>query len=633
LDTELSEEQRRYAEIVRRSGENLLDIINDILDFSKIEASRLELEEMPFDLRMTLEDTVELLAPRIFDKRVELICLVDPDIPWELVGDPGRLRQIILNLAGNAIKFTEQGEVTIRADLESIAAEQVTIRFSVQDTGIGIPENRLEAVFAPFTQVDGSTTRKFGGTGLGLAISKQLVELMGGEIGVTSQEGRGSCFWFTAGFSPVSGQPEVEPRFAAIEGLHVLVVDDNDTNRQLLITLLSGWGCRYDTAGNGSTALGLLQEYHAAEDPFQVVLIDSIMPEMDGMALAQMIRQNPAFAEIKLVLLSGLGVRGEAAELHQAGFAAWLTKPIRQQQLHDCLSLLAGRTSAFKPQEEELVTRHTAREAQRHSVRILLAEDNPVNQAVALAMLQKLGYHADVVANGQEAIEALSRINYDLVLMDCQMPELDGFEATALIRSEASAVLNHDVPVIAMTANALAGDRERCIKAGMNEYLSKPVKQKELEQALDRWLATSESGPIMQLDAAPALPRPDAGDQLQLFDEQELLDRLDDNHPLLLEITSMASNDLPVRLQQMQQALISEDRAALRQAAHTIKGMAANLAAYRLQQVAGQLEGQAERADFHQLRLMATQVNQQVDTLLELLLKKGSSGRAGSTAV
>ncbi|MCE1226141.1 MAG: response regulator [Geobacteraceae bacterium] len=619
LDTELSEEQRRYAEIVRRSGENLLDIINDILDFSKIEAARLELEKMPFDLRMTLEDTLELLVQRSADKGLELICLVDPDIPWELIGDPGRLRQVVLNLTGNAIKFTERGEITIRADLENFEAEQVTIRFSVQDTGIGIPEHRLEAVFAPFTQVDDSTTRRFGGTGLGLAICRQLVELMGGEIGVTSQEGKGSCFWFTASFSPVVGQSENEARFAAIEDLHVLVVDDNDTNRQLLITLLAGWGCRYDTAGNGSTALGMLQEYHAAEDPFQVVLIDAVMPEMDGMALAQMIRHNPAFAETKLVLLSGLGVRGEAAELHQAGFTAWLTKPIRQQQLHDCLSLLAGRASVLQSKGEELITRHTIREVQRHSARILLAEDNPVNQAVALAMLQKLGYRADVVANGQEAIEALSRINYDLVLMDCQMPELDGFEATVLIRSSSVPVLNHGVPVIAMTANALAGDRERCLKSGMDDYLSKPVKQKELEQALNRWLSGPDNERFVPLEALAGALQQNETDADQIFDELEMLERLGGNQGLLQEIICMACDDLPVRLTQLQQAVASGNRAALKQTAHTMKGVAANLSAYRLQQRADQLEGQADRAEMSQLHLLTQQISEQTGLLLERL--------------
>ena len=626
LDTELSEEQRRYAEIVRRSGENLLDIINDILDFSKIEAARLELEKMPFDLRMTMEDTLELLVQRSADKGLELVCLVDPDIPWELIGDPGRLRQIVLNLTGNAIKFTEQGEVIIRADLENSATDQITIRFSVQDTGIGIPEHRLEAVFAPFTQVDGSTTRKFGGTGLGLAICKQLVELMGGEIGVTSQEGRGSCFWFTATFSAVPEPSDAAARFAALDDLHLLVVDDNDANRQLLITLLSGWGCRYDTSSNGQTAMGLLQEYQAAGDPFQVVLIDAIMPEMDGLTLASLIRKNPLLSDTKLVLLSELGVRGEAAELHQAGFAAWLTKPIRQQQLHDCLSLLVGRTVSPQASLDGLITRHTVWELQRHSTTILLAEDNPVNQAVALAMLQKLGYRADVVANGHEVLEALTRINYDLVLMDCQMPELDGFEATALIRSDASAVLNHDVPVIAMTANALAGDRERCIRAGMDDYLSKPVKQKELEQALDRWLSVSEGGRLVPLKASAAALQQADTEADQIFNELEMLERLGDNQELLQEIISMACDDLPVRLAQLQQAIASGDRATLKLIAHTIKGVAANLSACRLQQSAGQLEGQANSAAIEQQKLLAKQIEEQAGILLERLRQQPGNG-------
>jgi len=622
LDTPLSDEQRRYAETVRKSGENLLEIINDILDFSKIEAGRLELEEMPFDLRLTLEDTTELLFSRCLDKSLELICLVDSEIPWELTGDPGRIRQIILNLAGNAIKFTSHGEISIRADLKEITHEQVVIRFAVEDTGIGIPANRLDAVFDSFTQVDNSTTRKFGGTGLGLAISKQLVELMGGEIGVTSQEGKGSCFWFTASFRPVAERTESEPRFAPIEGLNLLVVDDNDTNRQLLITLLSTWGCRYDTAADGATALGMLHEYHEAGDPFQVVLIDYNMPEMDGLTLAHLIRENPDYTDTLMVMLTSLGTRGESEKLQEAGFSAYLTKPIRQQQLHDCLSLLIGRKSVDLPVEEGLITRHTLREAHRHATRILLAEDNSVNQAVAIAMLKKMGYRADVVANGLEAVEALSRIPYDLVLMDCQMPELDGFEATGQIREATSAVLNHQVPIIAMTANAMTGDRERCIRAGMNDYLAKPVKPKDLEQLLDKWLTEQKNG-------QPSASETDAGLQkqfeiatLQVFDELELLERLGDNKELMLEILDIACTDLPLRLGQLQQALASEDRAAIKQAAHTIKGVAANLSALQLQHSAGQLEHQADTAEVSQLQTLTTQVEKMTAILQNLLQQR-----------
>jgi len=619
LDTPLNEEQRSYAEIVRKSGENLLEIINDILDFSKIEAGRLELEEMPFDLRLTMEDTAELLAHRCFDKGLELICLVDQEIPWDLTGDPGRLRQIILNLAGNAIKFTTHGEVSIRAELESAAGEQVVIRFSVQDTGIGIPENRLDAVFDAFTQADGSTTRKYGGTGLGLAICRQLVKLMGGEIGVTSQVGKGSCFWFTVCFHTGTEKLESQPCFAPIDGLNILVVDDNDTNRRLLITLLSGWECRYDTAGDGPTALAMLQEHQKAGEPFQVALIDYAMPMMDGLSLARLIRENPAYDDTRLVMLTSLGTRGEAAKLQEAGFSAYLTKPIRQQQLHDCLSLLIGRKDCERPVDEGLITRHTLREAHRHATRILLAEDNPVNQAVALAMLKKLGFRADAVANGLEAVEALSRISYDLVLMDCQMPEMDGFEATARIRSDASTVLNHAVLIIAMTANAMTGDRERCIKAGMDDYLSKPVKPADLDQMLDKWLkgygAEGHAPPLVT-----EAPQEEAGLAGQvIFDEAEMLERLGNNRGLLQEIIAMARDDLPLRLGQLQQAVAAEDRIILKRAAHTIRGMAANLAALPLQQVAARLEKQADSAEAVLLQVLAEEVGGQVALLLQQL--------------
>ncbi len=613
LDTDLTEEQRRYAEIVRKSGENLLDIINDILDFSKIEAGRLDLEAMAFDLRATLEETSELLAQRCLDKGLELVCLVAPEIPHELSGDPGRLRQIILNLAGNAIKFTSSGEVSIRAELESQSDDRVVIRFSVQDTGIGIPAGRLDAVFDPFTQVDGSTTRKYGGTGLGLAICKQLVELMGGRIGVTSQEGKGSCFWFTGYFGKVAEKPGRTPRTELFDDLNLLVVDDNDTSRQALITLLSSWGCRYDTANDGSTALGVLQEYQLAGEPFQIVLIDSDMPEMGGLELAGAIRENPAYRDTRLVLMSALGTRMNAGQLEQAGFSACLTKPIRQQQLYDCLAVLTGRMVAVSqpdsPQEQSV-----ERDDRQQTARILLAEDNPVNQTVALSMLKKLGYRADVVANGQEAVEALSRIPYDLVLMDCQMPELDGFEATALIRDHGSPVLNHGVPVIAMTANAMSGDRERCLKAGMDEYLSKPVKPKELARVLEAWLLrTPDRQSVMAVSVEDA-----ELDTLPVFDEAELFERLGDNEKLLHDVLEMACSDLPLRVSQLQQAIAEDNRSRLRLAAHTIKGIAANLGAERLRQAAALLEKRAD-SSLQQLQLQLSRVEEQVEALMALI--------------
>ncbi len=615
LDTDLTEEQRGYGEIIRKSGENLLDIINDILDFSKIEAGRLTFEELVFDLRMVMEDTADLLVTRTTEKGLELVCMVSPDLPVELNGDPGRLRQVILNLAGNAIKFTSQGEILIRADLERLEPELTVVRFTVRDSGIGIPKDRLATIFEPFTQADNSTTRKYGGTGLGLAICKQLVSMMGGELGVESEPGHGSTFWFTSCFRTVTTPPERHLSFGPIDGLKLLVVDDNATNRQLLSTLLSNWGCSFDTAADGPTALWMLNEAVVSENPFQIALLDYQMPEMDGVTLAQLIRKDPQLDDIKLVMLTSLGNRGDDRLLQQSGFSAFLAKPVRQQQLHDCLSLLTGQKNSDTEQPGPMITRHTIQEVRKHTARLLLAEDNPVNQAVAGAMLKKLGYSVDMAGDGREAVEALSRIDYALVLMDCQMPEMDGFEATALIRDPSSQVINHDVPVIAMTANALAGDRERCLKSGMSDYLSKPVKSKDLDAVLNRWI--HDKKPVEQPDARTQDDEPAA--PAEIFDKADLLERLDGSLELLKDILGMASADLPVRLEQMHNALAADDRTAVMHIAHTIKGLAANLGAEQLRRSAERLQQTAETATSDSLSGQVSLLQKNTDTLLDVI--------------
>ncbi len=613
LDTDLSAEQRSYADVVRKSGENLLEIINDILDFSKIEAGRLTLEETPFDLWTTLEDTVELLAAKAVEKELELICLVDPALPHQLVGDQGRLRQIILNLTGNAVKFTQQGEVVIGTELETIDAESVLLRFTVSDTGIGIPEDRRQAIFTPFTQVDAGTTRRFGGTGLGLAICKQLSISMGGEIGVESREGYGSRFWFTARFRIIPPAAEAAPPPAPLQGVQVLVVDDNPTSRQLLITLLSNWGCGYETAADGYTALGMLQEACEAGSPFQVAVLDYTLPDLDGLAVARMIREKDEHAATRLLLLPPLGIRFEQEQLQSAGIAATLTKPIRHELLQRSLAQLTGRAEAAGP--TDTATRPTAEEErlQRATTRILLAEDNPVNQTVAIAMLKKQGYRVDVVGNGLEALEALSRIPYDLILMDCQMPEMDGFEATSRIRDRKTPLQRHQLPIIAMTANAMSGDRERCLAAGMNDYLAKPVKPQQLEKMLEKWLTAVDAAAE---EPDTELPRTQQ-ESLPVFDQEEIAERLGDSPELLEEIIGVARTDLPLRLQQLRQALQEMDRTALRQTSHTIKGMAANLGAPRLQQAAAQFEHQSQEAPPSLLHQMATGLEEQTALLLE----------------
>ncbi len=493
LDSALSDEQRQYAEVVRTSGEALLAVVNDILDFSKIEARKLELEILDFDMHAILEDTVELLALHAQKKGLEIVCLVESQVPVLLRGDPGRLRQIIINLGGNAVKFTHQGGIMLHLSLEAEDERQATVRIAVTDTGIGIPLDKQEKLFSPFIQVDGSTSRKYGGTGLGLAISKQLVELMGGVIGVESPstafrengESAGSTFWFTAVFEKQGAGAVPEPGPTSdLSGVRILVVDDNDINRLLVTTLLNRWGCRFVEAADGEGALDRLLEATSSGDPFDVALLDMLMPGMDGAELGRRISENPEFSKTRLIMMTSLGERGERARLAELNFAGYLTKPLRQSQLQECLAAVLGRTKpATTTPSRTLVTGTTERGSQKRGARILLAEDNVINQLVALKILGKLGYRADAVANGQEVIKALETIPYDLVLMDCQMPEMDGFEATRAIREAKT-----DIPIIAMTANAMKGDRELCLEAGMNDYLSKPVKSAELAAALDRWL-------------------------------------------------------------------------------------------------------------------------------------------------
>jgi signal transduction histidine kinase/DNA-binding response OmpR family regulator len=499
LDTELTAEQRGYAEIVCKSGENLLTLINDILDFSKIEARKLDLEIMDFDVHGTLEDTAEMLAIRAADAGLELICHIDPNLPTQLKGDPGRLRQIITNLTGNAIKFTHKGEVVITAALACELEGGVLVRFEVRDTGIGIPESRLAAIFEPFTQADGSTTRKYGGTGLGLTICRQLVNLMRGECGVTSEEGKGSTFWFTAQFERLDhAEQHHVPLNRDIATARILVVDDNAANRALLEGLLRHWGCRVALAEDGASALSLLHEAVQQNDPFRVALLDQEMPGMDGLELGRWIKGEPALEKTLLIMISSIAGRGDAAIMDQIGFAGFLSKPVRQSQLHECISHVLEHTmepsTTVKSTHVSLGTgaNNVVPGAPSHGPRILLAEDNAINQKVAQSLLGKLGFKADAVANGREAVKALELINYDLVLMDCQMPDMDGFEATAMIRDPDSAVLNHAVPIIAMTANAMKGDREMCINAGMDDYITKPVKKDELAAMLEKWATTGE---------------------------------------------------------------------------------------------------------------------------------------------
>jgi len=490
MDTDMTDEQHDFARTAKISANSLLSVINDILDFSKIEAGKLELEMLDFNFRDMMEDLMEIMSVHALNKGIELTSYIHPDVPSWICGDPGRIRQILINLTGNGIKFTEQGAVAVRVELEGTNEDTVELLIDVQDNGPGIPVERVDRLFKSFSQVDASTTRKHDGTGLGLVISKQLTELMGGIIGVESQPGRGARFWFTLVLEKrpaPEGANRISP--AIIRGKQILVVDDNPTNRDLFCAYLNTWGCRFDTASSGKTGLEKLRDA-AIDAPFDAVLVDFMMPGMAGDHFGRAIKRDLAIQSTALIMLTSRGLRGDSQRMKEIGFAGYLTKPVKRQHLFECLvRVLAGShlaASGLHP-PELMVTQHSIEEARQKELRLLVVEDNRVSQKVALLMLKKMGYRADVANNGREAVEALKQVPYDLVLMDQQMPEMDGLSAARIIRASVD-ILNRRVPIIAMTANALKGDRERCLEAGMDDYLSKPVKPDQLKDKLDQWL-------------------------------------------------------------------------------------------------------------------------------------------------
>jgi signal transduction histidine kinase/DNA-binding response OmpR family regulator len=514
LDTELTAEQREHLGLVRVSAESLLSIINDILDFSKIEAGKFDLDSIAFDLRESIGETMQAMGFRAHQKNLELVYEVAPDVPEALVGDPGRLRQILVNLVGNAIKFTEKGEVVVT--VEEIAQEKeektqgVALKFSVRDTGIGIAAEKQSTIFDAFSQADSSMARQHDGTGLGLTISRRLVELMGGHIWVESEPGRGSTFHFTVlvgqqkllGAHPAPVQPEY------LRELRALIVDDNYTNRRVLEGLLTRWGMRPEAADGGEAGLQALHAAKSAGHPFSLVLLDGHMPGMDGFMVADIIRKDPSLAGATIMMLTSAGRVGDAARCRELGISAYLVKPIRQGELLDAICAVLQKAAPQRP--DQLVTSHTLRQDRRRN-RILLAEDNSVNQKLAMRLLEKRGFAVTVVGDGRAAVDACEKSHFDAILMDVQMPEMDGLRATAAIREREKSTARH-IPIIAMTAHALKGDQERCLAAGMDAYLSKPIRTAELFKILaDQLLASGDADKDQQIgDDAPVEPIPTA---------------------------------------------------------------------------------------------------------------------------
>lgn len=584
-DTPLTEEQLQYVRVVESSAQSLLGILNDILDFSKIEAGRLDLESLGFDLVGLLEDVMDLLAVRAGEKGLELSCFIEPGIPSPLTGDPVRLRQILTNLIGNAIKFTQQGHVEVRAALQAETDSHLVVRFTVTDTGIGIPADRMKDIFGVFTQVDASITRRYGGTGLGLSISKRLAEIMGGTLEVESTVGKGSKFQFTVSLGRAADAARVHLPAELLCGRHVLVADNGEASRGSLVEHLEVWGCRHEAVANAFEAVSALRAAVNGGDPFQAAILSLQLSDVDGSSLGKMIKEDEGLSETGLVLMTPVGYRSEGNGGTEDVFAASLTKPVKRAQLHSALLLALGDRSGCSGSECRTTQDPRADGGRRRKCRVLLAEDNAVNQMVALKILDRLGYRADAVANGIEAVRALETLPYDLVLMDVQMPDMDGIEATRVIRSPSSRVHRHEVPIIAMTAYAMKGDRERFLAAGMNDYVSKPVSIETLTRVLSRWLGCEPPPPeSRRSESRPGLvPRTS-------FQRDKLLSMLGHDERLLTDIIGMFLNDVPKHVTALEAGLDKCDRSALQRASHTLKGTSGTVCAEGVQEVARQLE-------------------------------------------
>ncbi len=645
LETDLSEEQREYAETIRASADVLLTVVNDILDFSKIEAGALVFEKLDFNLRSLVETTVELFAEAAKRKRIELATLVFSDVPDGLCGDPGRLRQVLTNLVGNAMKFTSTGEVTVRVTREQETDTAVLVRFAINDTGIGIRPEVRARLFQPFVQADGSTSRQFGGTGLGLAISKKLVEHMEGAIGVDSAPGRGSTFFFTARFEKQppaavkAGGNEIELR-----NRRVLIVDDNATNRSVLVHYVAAWGMIPDEAFSAEDALRALREASLDGQPYDIAILDLTMPGMTGFELARAVKADRQISDVRLVLMPSFGKRGHASDARDAGIAAYLVKPVRQGELEQCL-LAVVREQSPATDEHRLVTRHSLAEAAaRMPLRILIAEDNPVNQKVLIAQVTRLGYRADIVADGEQALAALARSSYALVLMDLQMPVLDGYTATARLRAREGS--SQHTPVIAVTASVFQSEREKCLDAGLDDYLSKPVRHEDLAAMLTRWMPREfPRGPVggepvvgrghLDVGAAlraagesePSLATARSSDSIATgaSTETTVRDRLEElclecGSDLVSSFVDTFVADSDERMVRVRSAILSRDAAVLEHEAHTLKGSALNLGGTRFASACRALEQAGNTHDFASIDARLENAESELETLRRRLL-------------
>jgi two-component system sensor histidine kinase/response regulator len=604
LDTELTDQQRKFCENVQLSGETLFALINNILDFSKIEAGKIDLEAVDFDLDEAVDGVTAMLAERAESRGVELTSTIDPALAHRLHGDPFRLRQILINLTANAIKFTDRGG-TVVLRLKQIGDSDcaVDLRFEIADSGIGISPEQQGRLFEVFSQADASTSRQYGGTGLGLAISAQLVRLLGGEIGVESEPGRGSLFWFTVPFAKAAPRDQIAARYTRGEllGLRVLVVDDNDINRSILHEYVLAWKMRNGSARTGPEAIEKLCAAAAQGDPYDVAILDMQMPKMDGIEVARAMREDPALARTKLILLTSIAQQGIAERARNVGIAACLAKPTGRSTLYDCIASVMhhpspppGDRSRGRTEVARIgaATRVAVSEADWQGTRILVVEDNTVNQQVAAGMLRKLGCRVDIAANGIEALEAVARLPYAAVLMDCHMPEMDGYTAAAEIRRLEGST-ERRLPVIALTANALREEREKCLAAGMDDFLTKPLRREELAAALGRWLPS-------RLGASTASREPEEAIDLAILDSLRELEG-PESPDLLERIVGLFLTDTLARLTELRAAATAADMARLAECAHALKGSAANVGAVCIARLSSELEklGRADGGELY----------------------------------
>ena len=612
LDTELTAEQRDCLETVKLSADALLIVINDILDYSKIEAGKIELEAIDFNLRNCAEEALKTFASAADERGLEFLCDIAPDVPELVVGDPGRLRQILLNLVSNAIKFTAQGEVALKVQLDGEDHDNRIVMFTVADTGIGIPAEKQTSIFSPFTQADSSTTRKYGGTGLGLTISARIIAMMGGRIWLESEPGRGTQFHFTAQLKVSSKAAESETMvpLETLNGLRILVVDDNKTNRRILHGMLTRWGAQTTCAESATQALSELDAACSAGRHYQLILTDMHMPDMDGFGLVQEIRRRPEVFPVTVLMLTSAGHSGDAEHCRELGIHAYLYKPVRKQELLAAILRALGHPQSASP---SLTATPPTRPVQPNGLHILLVEDNRTNQTVATRMLQKMGHSLIVAGNGNEALSLLTTQRFDLVLMDIQMPEMDGLTTTRKIRASERETRRH-MPIIAMTAHAMKGDRERCIEAGMDGYVSKPINSRELEEAIASTpRLQGEPAPVTSLEATT----PSAAPSAIAWDMGKTLERLGGDEKLFHEVLEIFLDDVPKHMARLRRAIAEGDAEAVEGAAHTLKGELGYLGISEVSQKAHELEEFGRAAD---LRLAASLYATFASGISELLI-------------